>query len=265
MSANVDEQTATPAATAGQRRKFVKLGVIAVLVIAIVLVAVFVPAAKIKQWSYSALEWIRSLGPWGPIAVGVFYVGACVLLLPGSILTLGAGFLFGVVQGTITVSIASTLGACAAFLIGRTFARGWVAGKIAKNRKFAAIDGAVGKQGFRIVLLTRLSPIFPFNMLNYAYGLTNVRFWTYALASWIGMLPGTVLYVYLGTTFGSLTSLVFDDKDRQKTAVEWVAFGVGLAVAVAVAVVVARVARKALKEAVVTGDEQGSAAAEGDA
>ena len=264
MSANLEQQIVAAEASAGQRRKLVKLGVIAVLVVAIVLMAVFVPAEKIKEWLHSVLAWADGLGLWGPVAVGAIYVAACVLFLPGSILTLGAGVLFGLVGGTITVSISSTVGACAAFLIGRTFAREWIAARIAKNRRFAAVDEAVGKQGFKIVLLTRLSPIFPFNMLNYAYGLTKVRFGTYALASWIGMLPGTVMYVYLGTLFGSLAKLAAG-QERQKTVMEWVFFGVGLAVAVAVAVLVARVARKALKEAVVTDNPQESAATGGDA
>lgn len=264
MSANVDQQISAAAAPDGQHRSFVKLGVIAVLVVGVVLVAVFVPGEKIKEWLHGVLAWADGLGLWGPVAVGAIYVAACVLFLPGSILTLGAGVLFGLLGGTITVSISSTVGACAAFLIGRTFAREWIATKIAKNPRFAAVDEAVAKQGFKIVLLTRLSPVFPFNMLNYAYGLTKVRFGTYALASWIGMLPGTVMYVYLGTLFGSLAKLAAGE-DRQKTAMEWVFFGVGLAVAVTVAVLVARVARKALKEAVVTDDHEEPAEAEGDA
>ncbi|KKL04544.1 hypothetical protein LCGC14_2615000 [marine sediment metagenome] len=149
------------------------------------------------------------------------------------------------------MSIGSTLGACGAFLVGRTVARRSIERKVAGNPKFAAIDEAVGRQGFKIVLLTRLSPVFPFIFLNYAYGLTKVPFWRYALASWIGMLPGTFMYVYLGSALGSLAEAV---SGRQESSVaERVFFVAGLVMAVVVAVVVTRVARKALKTATEAG------------
>jgi uncharacterized membrane protein YdjX (TVP38/TMEM64 family) len=176
------------------------------------------------------------------------YVVACVIMLPGSILTLGAGFVLGALRGTVTVSVGSTLGACAAFLVGRTLARRWIEGRVARNPKFAAIDAAVGRAGFRIVLLTRLSPVFPFNMLNYGFGLTNVRFRHYALGSWIGMLPGTVMWVYLGSALGSLADVAAGNVEggiAQKAF-----FWGGLMAAVIAAVIVARIARRALKEAV---------------
>ncbi len=163
------------------------------LIIAGLIVAVRV--LPVRSWLNAVLRWTEELGVWGPVFVAAFYLAACVLFLPGSVITMGAGFLFGVVKGTITVSIGSTLGACLAFLVGRFVARKAVERKVADSPKFGAIDHAVGEQGFKIVLLTRLSPIFPFNLLNYAYGLTRVRFGHYALGSWIGMLPGTVMYV----------------------------------------------------------------------
>jgi len=147
----------------------------------------------VKDWLIRALEWTQQLGVWGPVLVAAFYVVACVLFLPGSVLTLGAGFLFKVARGAVTVSVGSTLGACAAFWVGRTVARKLIAGKVARNKKFAAIDEAVAQQGFKIVLLTRLSPVFPFNLLNYAFGLTKISFWKYALGSWLGMIPGTIM------------------------------------------------------------------------
>jgi uncharacterized membrane protein YdjX (TVP38/TMEM64 family) len=127
---------------------------------------------------------------------------ACILLLPGSILTLGAGVLFGVVNSSIAVSIAATLGATCAFLVGRYLPRVWVAKRIANNDKFKAVDEAVAKEGWKIVLLTRLSPVFPFNLLNYAFGLTQVRVRHYFFASWLGMIPGTIMYVYIGSLAG---------------------------------------------------------------
>lgn len=150
----------------------------------------------VRQYLVDVLDWTQGLGTWGPIFVSLFYVVACVFLLPGSVLTLGAGFLFGVPVGLLSAWIGATIGACVAFLVGRTMARDWVARKVSGNPKFAAVDEAVGREGFKIVLLLRLSPVFPFNFLNYALGLTKVSFWKYALASLIGMLPGGLMYVY---------------------------------------------------------------------
>src|SRR5215467_14894694 len=135
----------------------------------------------------AALDWIGKLGPWGPVIFVGLYVVATVLFIPGSVLTLGAGAVFGVVLGSVCVSISATLGATAAFLVGRYLARDAIARKIEKNEKFATIDRAVASEGWKIVLLTRLSPVFPFTLLNYAFGLTRVKLSHYVLASWIGM------------------------------------------------------------------------------
>jgi uncharacterized membrane protein YdjX (TVP38/TMEM64 family) len=183
------------------------------------------------------------------------YVAATVLFVPGSILTLGAGFVFGVVGGTLSVSVASTLGALAAFLVGRYVARGWVAAKTADNPRFAAIDEAVGREGWKIVFLTRLSPVFPFNLLNYAYGLTSVSTPAYFLASWIGMLPGTIMYVYFGSLAANLATL--GDAAESRGAAQWILYGLGFVATVAVTVFVTRLARRALAQSVpaVAGEE----------
>ncbi len=188
----------------------------------------------------SGLDWVEQLGPTGPALFILLYIAACVLFIPGSALTLGAGAIFGVVRGSIIVSVASTLGATAAFLVGRYFARDWIARKIEKNEKFAAIDQAVGREGWKIVGLTRLSPAFPFSLLNYAYGLTKVSLRDYVLASWIGMMPGTILYVYLG----SLARLGVDA--QQTTPAQTVLKIVGLVATIAVTVYVTKIARAAL-------------------
>jgi uncharacterized membrane protein YdjX (TVP38/TMEM64 family) len=215
----------------------------------IILVAVLVVLFVLGFFVFDAgtylnriLEWIRDQGAAGiAVFVGV-YILATVLFIPGSILTLGAGVVYGVVQGTIWVSLASTAGATAAFLVGRYLARDWVAAKVQGNPRFAAIDEAVGREGWKIVGLTRLSPIFPFNLLNYAYGLTKVKLGHYFLASWIGMLPGTVMYVYLGSVLGSLAAI----GERSRTTVDWVIYGVGLVATVTVTIFVTRIARRAL-------------------
>lgn len=206
-----------------------------------------------QAWLQSALTWVDGLGTVGLLAFAIIYVIATVAFIPGSLLTLGAGVLFGVIQGSIVVFLAATLGATAAFLVGRYVARDWVAKRfIEGNAQFAAIDQAVSREGFKIVLLTRLSPVFPFNALNYIYGLTGVGLRDYVLAS-IGMLPGTILYVYIGSSFKSLADLFVNAGDRAKTPQEWVLFGVGLLVTLVVTVYVTRIARRALAEAV--GDE----------
>lgn len=191
--------------------------------------------------------WIQSLGIWGPIVFMLGYVVATVAFVPGSILTLASGALFGLVYGTLWVAIAATVGSALAFLIARHLARGAIERKLEGNPRFAAIDKAVAAHGLKIVFLLRLSPVFPFNLLNYALGLTRVRFWDFVLAS-AGMLPATFLYVYYGKAIGSLAALAAGTQAEQG-AEKWVGLGVGLAATVVVTAYVTRIARKALKEA----------------
>lgn len=201
----------------------------------------------VRQYLVDVLDWTQGLGTWGPIFVSLFYVVACVFLLPGSVLTLGAGFLFGVPVGLLSAWIGATIGACVAFLVGRTMARDWVARKVSGNPKFAAVDEAVGREGFKIVLLLRLSPVFPFNFLNYALGLTKVSFWKYALASLIGMLPGGLMYVYFGSAAISLADVAAGKVESGLAG--QVFFWIGLAATIVVAGFVTRLASKSLKEA----------------
>ncbi len=220
-------------------RIFIALGLLGT----VVALSLFLP---VKDIFLSFLEQVRALGIWGPVLLGAVYIAATVFMLPGAILGLGAGFLFGVIPGVITISVASTLGAGAAFLMGRFLARDWVAEKVASMPRFAALDAAVAREGFKIVFLTRLSPLFPFNLLNYAYGLTGVPFTQYFFASWIGMLPGTILYVYLGSAAHSLAALAAGD--TPKSPLEQVFFWGGLVLALVVVIFVTKVARKALHD-----------------
>ena len=178
------------------------------------LLALFVVAMLVAAMLLPVREWLTVASMWAEshryLAWAVFigmYLVATVLVVPGTILTLAAGFAFGVPVGAMLVSAGSLAGASAAFLVGRFFARDWVAGRMARWRTFDALDKAVGREGFVIVLLSRLSPLFPFNLLNYAFGLTAVRFKDYVLASWIGMAPAIVLYVYIGSAAQSVTEL----------------------------------------------------------
>ena len=192
-----------------------------------------------------ALNWVADLGPWGPVVFGGIYILAAVFFLPGSILTLGAGVIFGLAKGIVVVIVSATLGATAAFLIGRYLARDWVAKKIHGHEKFRAIDEAVAREGWKIVGLIRLSPVFPFNLLNYAFGLTKVSLRDYFLATLVGMIPAICMYVYLGSLAGSLATL--GSRGGARSPVEWALYAVGLVATIGVTIYVTRVARRALK------------------
>jgi len=189
---------------------------------------------------HSLLQLVESLGVLGAVVFVLLYVLASVFFIPGSILTLGAGALFGLVKGSLLVSLAATLGATAAFLVGRHFARTWVEGKLAAYPRFAAIDQAVSRNGWQTVLLTRLSPAFPFTLLNYAYGVTHVPLKEYVLASWLGMLPGTVLYVYIGSLAKTGTQA------NAKTPAQWALLIIGLIATLAVTWLITRRAKQVL-------------------
>jgi uncharacterized membrane protein YdjX (TVP38/TMEM64 family) len=215
-----------------------------IVLIAAAVIALFVlgRALDAQTWLAAALEGIRGAGVWAPVVFLLLYVAACVLLLPGSVLTLGAGAVFGVARGAPLVWVSATAGATAAFLVGRYLVRQWVERRVAANPKFQAVDAAVAREGWKIVLLLRLSPVIPFNLLNYAFGATRVSLRDYVLASAIGMLPGTVTYTYLGSVAGDLAA----GSLRARTPAEWTIYGLGLLATVAVTVYVTRVARAAL-------------------
>lgn len=211
------------------------------------LIALAVTAIElsVSESLLAALAWVdthRDIA-WAAYIAG--YAVAAVLLIPGSILTLGAGFLFGLPLGIAVVSAGSVLGACCAFLVGRFLARDWAAERIGRLPRFDALDRAANRQGFLIVLLVRLSPLFPFNLINYGFGLTGVRFRDYVLASWIGMLPATVVYVYVGTLAKNVTELA---GGRLESG--WagrVLLIVGFIATIALAVLITRKATQALK------------------
>jgi len=189
--------------------------------------------------------WVEGLGAVGPLVFILGYAVATVAFIPGSVLTLAAGAIFGVVKGTLLTLAGATLGACAAFLVARYLARSAIERRIANNPRFVAIDRAVGREGFKIVALLRLSPIFPFNLLNYALGLTRVRFLDYFAAS-AAMLPGTLLYVYYGAAAGSLASAV--GGRTEKGTGDWIVLGLGLLATVAVTTYVTRLAGRAVRQ-----------------
>ena len=242
--------TATPATTSspkssGSRGKLAIYAVLGLAVLALLIFGGRSAAAYVPRFA----AWVEGLGVLGPVVFILGYAVATVAFIPGSVLTLAAGAIFGVVKGTIFTLIGATLGASLAFLVARYLARGAIERRIVGNPRFAAIDRAVGREGFKIVALLRLSPVFPFNLLNYSLGLTKVRFLHYFAAS-AAMLPGTLLYVYYGAAAGSLASAV--GGKTGKGPGDWVVLGLGLLATVVVTTYVTRLAGKALRQEIGT-------------
>ena len=220
----------------------------------VLIIALFISlrVLPVTHWFMEFNRRIADLGIWGVVLFMAVYVVATVLFFPASVLTVGAGFVFGVLSGTVIVSISATTGAALAFLIARYLARGKIEQKVSRNQKFKQIDRAIGEQGVKLVFLLRLSPLIPFNVSNYFYGLTAVRFWPYVLASWIGTIPGTLLYVYLGAAGKTgLTAAVGQSSGRSPW--EYFLFSLGLVATVVVTVWVTRIARRELSRANSTG------------
>lgn len=193
---------------------------------------------------HKALEFTASLGAFGGVFFVLLYAFACVAFLPVSVLTVGAGAIFGLRLGFVLVWTGATVGACASFLIGRHWLRTWVEKKIAHRPLFSAIAAAVAVEGWRIVVLTRLTPLFPFAIQNYAYGITRVRFRDYAIASFLGMAPGTFLFVYIGAVAGAAVEA--GGSGRVRSPAEWAFYAVGLAATIGAVTMVGRMARKSL-------------------
>jgi uncharacterized membrane protein YdjX (TVP38/TMEM64 family) len=213
-------------------------------------VAILLRHLNLQPLLQSALLWVKSLGSFGIIAFVVIYNLATILFIPGVLLTLGGGALYGVFWGSVYVVIAATLGATISFWIGRYYARSWVATQLQAHPKFQAIDQAVAREGLKIVFLTRLSPLFPFNLLNYAFGVTCVSFKDYVLGS-TGMIPGSLMYVYLGSLIGDIALLGMpQEMNSHAQAAQWLVKIVGFIATVAVTLYITRVAKSALSQTV---------------
>jgi uncharacterized membrane protein YdjX (TVP38/TMEM64 family) len=224
-------------------RSYVKLGLLVAGIAAAAVAARLLPLAA---WLESFNERVVGLGAAGMALFAVLYAVATILMVPGSLLTLAAGASFGLVAGFVSVLLGATLGAAGAFLVSRHVARGRIESWIERKPSFAAVDKAVAREGWKIVFLTRLSPLFPFNVQNYAYGLTRVSFWQYALASFVGMIPGTFLYVYLGTLGRSgLEAASGGGAETFRLLLQVL----GLLATLGVTILITRTARRALREA----------------
>ena len=198
----------------------------------------------VNGWIEGFIDYIQAKGMWGALIFAGGYIAGTVLFLPGVLLTVGAGVAFGLFWGTVIASLSATVGAALAFLVARYLARGFIEQYALKNPRFKSLDAAIGEKGWMIVFLTRLSPLVPFNLSNYFYGVTRIAFWPYVVASFTGMLPGTVLYVYLGEIGKTALGL----KGRRPPH-EYLLLGIGLAATLAVTIYVTRLARRALASA----------------
>lgn len=212
------------------------------LFIAIVVGVALISVFFLKDWFVVIRNWLQTLGIWSiPMYMSV-YVGVTLLALPNALLMLGAGTLFGFTKGLVYVSIADTLGAVACFIVGKTIARQQIKRWISRRPHWKELDQAIAHKGWKIVLLTRLSPILPSSVLNYGFSCTKIKFTHYLLCSWVGMLPVIAFYVYLGA-FGSALF-------RQNQGPQWMILqGLGLSTTIATAFYTTRLARRALAQA----------------
>ena len=226
------------------KRAIGRLATLIAIVVALFLAMKFLP---VQQWLRSFNDWVGQMGVAGIFIFIIVYAVATVLLAPGAILTIGAGFAFGLWKGFLAVSGGATLGASLAFLVARFIARDKIEAIAKGNEKFRNIDSAIGKQGAKLIFLLRLSPVIPFNLSNYFYGLTGVKFWPYVLASWIGMMPGTFLYVYIGTAGRAAVAAAAGGAAVKHGWQYWTFLGFGLAATVIVTIWVTKIARDALK------------------
>jgi len=222
-------------------RAAIRAALLAGAAIVLIIAAVLLP---VRDGMTALLEWVSDRGAWTAALLGLAWVPAAILLVPGSVLTLGTGFVLGLWWGIVVVSLGSTLGATAAFLVGRRLGRDWVQERIGSRDAFRGVDGAIEREGFKVVLLLRLSPLIPYNALNYALSLTGVRLRDYVLGSWLGMLPGTVLYVWLGAGARSIATVVTGTAERPAALL--MLFAAGLVATAAAVWLVARAVHRAL-------------------
>jgi len=216
-----------------------------VVVAVVIIVGALLLLTPIHRWATELVGWVHDKGGGAAAIYAALYVIAAVLLLPGSALTLGAGFVYGVVWGTVIVFPAAVVASLIAFGIARRIAHSAVQQRVARHRRFAAIDRAIGRAGFKITMLLRLSPVIPYGLLNFGLGVTSVRFRDYAVATAVGMLPGTVMYVYLGSLVTTASDL---GHSSGRGWLYWVGGAITVAVAVAVTVVGRRELRRELEE-----------------
>lgn len=200
--------------------------------------------SSIQNFLETVLATAESAGNAGILLFIAVYAASAVVLLPASVLTLGAGAVYGPILGTAIVSVASTLGCTLAFLASRYVARPLAERRLQGNDKFQRIDRLIPERGAKLVFLMRLSPLIPFGILNYSCGLTQIELGKYVAASWAGMLPGTFAYVY----FGAVGKQTFSAATGSISPIQLAVYGIGAVATIAIIREVSRVAREALNE-----------------
>ncbi|CAA7388730.1 unnamed protein product [Spirodela intermedia] len=223
----------------------IRISLLLLLLAAITTACITLPVEKILK---DFLIWINeNLGPWGPLVLAIAYIPLTILAVPASILTLGGGYLFGLPMGFVADSLGATIGATAAFILGRTIGKSYVLSKLKDYPKFQAVAIAIQRSGFKIVLLLRLVPLLPFNMLNYLLSVTPIGIGEYMMASWLGMMPITLALVYIGTTLKDLSDVTHGWSEFSTT--RWIIIIAGLVVSAVLMVCVTKVAKAALEKA----------------
>lgn len=222
----------------------------AILLLALAAGLYFVPwsdAEAMERLLEETRKQVDRFGYWGPVILIGLFVVATLLMLPSSLLTLLSGMIYGPILGLLVIMSATIVGSSLAFLVGRTLLRSRIERFAAKRPRFRALDRAIAERGLRIVILLRLTPIAPFNVLNYALSLTKVRLRQYMLGTLLGMLPGTALFVYLGSTAREVAQLVSGEQAWGSGAT--LLFFGGLLVTAGLTIYLTFVARRALQAA----------------
>jgi uncharacterized membrane protein YdjX (TVP38/TMEM64 family) len=216
--------------------RYVKAAVVALVILGAFFALRLLPiGAYLTQFQ----NYVRGAGAIGYVLYALGY-GVVALVFPGSVLTIGAGAIFGVIGGSIVVACGATMAATIAFILARTVLRKRIERTTANNPKFAAVDRAIAREGIKIVFIVRLAAVFPFTIVNYAFGLTGISLGQYVIATAIGILPGTIAFVYIGAAGAAVATA-----DRTKL----IFTTIGLAIALAVSIFVARIAHAAIRRA----------------
>lgn len=234
-----DAVDSSPSGAAGRRALIVRIVLLAAVIAALVIRFRLLPVA---EWLMRFQTYVRGLGALGYLVYALAYAACCVFFVPASVLTLGAGAIFGIVKGSIVVIAGATLGATLAFLLARTVMRHRIEAMTSGNAKFSALDKAITAEGAKIVFLIRLAPVFPFTYINYAFGLTGIAVLPYVVATFLGIVPATVAFVYLGHAAADAATA---GTSTARTAINVA----GAVVALIASIFVARVATKAIGKA----------------
>lgn len=225
----------------GRRSKRRRLLIAAGFFAAVIVAASVLP---LRDWLEVSAAWIDGNPVTGRLLFVAAVVVLSVLMVPGSLLMMSGGFLFGLGAALPLVSIGIGLGAGAAALVTRTLARGWLTARYAHDRRFVIIDRAVAGKGFLIVTLSRLSLLIPFNVLNVIYGLSRIPLWKMTLASWLGMIPAVVLYTYMGSVANDIEAVFSGGLDGLAGKAVFVS---GLVMVAVVTWIIHRTATRALR------------------